>query len=79
MLEVCGMLSAFLELSFVYPLHMGLPLRLPEWGSHFLPLVCKALRHFMFIIVEFFSARLQKCIKMVYSHRTEFRPFTTYK
>lgn len=33
----------------------------------------------MFIIVEFFSAKLKKYIKIVCSQGTEFRHFITYK
>lgn len=36
-------------------------------------------RRLMFIIVEFFSEKLKKYIKMVCSQGAEFRHFTTYK
>lgn len=53
--------KSFVCLSFTH----GLLLRQPEWGSYFFLLVCKKRRHVMFIIVEFFSAKLKTYLAKV--------------
>lgn len=67
--------KAFVCLTFT----QSLLLRRPERGSHFFLLVCKKHGRALFIIVEFFSAKLKTYIEMDFSQGTEFRYFTTYK
>ena len=63
----------------LFTLHTWVCAEAARVRSRFFLLESKKGRHPMFIIVEFFSAKLKKYIKIVCSQGTEFRRFTTYK
>lgn len=69
-----------LSKAFVYlPFTHGFAAGAARVGFSLFLLVCEKHRHFMFIIIEFFSAKLKTYIEMAYSPGTKFRHFTICK